>query len=77
MTCIRTRELTLADAVPRLVAGRTGDLQLAHERTRGVEAALAGPTAEGVDLTLVHICRRRTCSSAATNAEHQHHCTRK
>lgn len=60
MKYIRNNELTLANTVPQLVAGRTGDLQLAYKWTHCVHAVLAGPTTVAAGCALVHICRRRT-----------------
>lgn len=53
---MRRNELTLANTVPQLIAGRTGDPQLAVEGARRVDAVLVGGAAAAAAGALVHIC---------------------
>lgn len=56
---MRRNELTLTDAVPQLIAGRTGGPQLAVERAHRVDAVLAGAAAAAAAGALVHICKKK------------------
>lgn len=55
---MRRNELTLANTVPQLIAGRTRGPQLAAKRARRVDAVLVGGAAAAAAGALVHICKK-------------------